>query len=164
MSPVPAYFLLAFLAVAKAATLCTNANIELVARIVFGEAKVETDQGQLAVAYTVVNRVAHPGYPNTVPNVVYAKYGCKYQYNTLDNPKHNAAWKVAKDKNTTEYKNAKNAASNALCGRLRDPTGCATDFCATDPCSATTTNKYYVAYNKTHIGNHYFVCRRRVSG
>ncbi|KAK3577299.1 hypothetical protein CHS0354_008392 [Potamilus streckersoni] len=165
MSPVAAYFILAFVAAAKAATLCTDANIELVARIVFGEARGEPALGQLAVAYSVVNRVAHPGYPNTVSAVVYQTYsGGLHQYNTLDDAHHNAAWNSAKAHNTVEYQHAKTAAGDALCGRKPDPTTCATDYCAHDPCLATSNNAYYEAYNKNHIGHHYFVCRRPVSG
>ncbi|KAK3584428.1 hypothetical protein CHS0354_017708, partial [Potamilus streckersoni] len=45
------------------AGLNNEANINLVARIVFGEARGEPEEGQFAVAYTVVNRMNVPGYP-----------------------------------------------------------------------------------------------------
>ncbi|XP_078331142.1 spore cortex-lytic enzyme-like [Crassostrea virginica] len=139
--------------------LCTSANIQTVARVVFGEARGESSEGQLAVAYSIVNRVNHKGYPNTLNKVVYQKYGKIYQYNTLSEPAHDKAWADAKKSNTTEYRNAVKASSDALCGKVADPTGCATDYCAYDPCSATKSNKWWKATNKKKIGNHYFVCR-----
>ena len=138
----------------------TSSNKEKVGRIVFGEARGESSEGQLAVAYTVVNRVAHDGYPSTLDDVVYQKYGSHYQYNTLDHASHKKAWKKAKKDNAATYTNAITAASGALCGTESDPTTCATDFCAEDPCSATNDNKYWIAYNKQQIGSHWFVCRK----
>ena len=138
----------------------TSSNKEKVGRIVFGEARGESSRGQLAVAYTVVNRVGHAGYPNTLDGVVYQRYGGNYQYNTLDNASHTKKWKKAKKNNAATYTNAITAAGGALCGTKTDPTTCATDFCAVNPCSATNSNAYWIAYNKQKIGNHWFVCRK----
>lgn len=137
------------------------ANFQMVGRIVFGEARGEPTEGQLAVAYTVVNRVSHAGYPDTLYEVVHQTYGNRYQYNTLDLPQHEIQWEEAKRMNTLEYRNAIKAAEDALCCRVSDPTTCATDYCARDPCSATMTNHYWIATHKMHIGKHYFVCRVR---
>ena len=57
----------------------TFSNKEKVARIVFGEARDESYESQLAVAYTVVNRVNHAGYPNTLDGVINQKYTGGYQ-------------------------------------------------------------------------------------
>lgn len=133
----------------------------MVGRVVFGEARGESMEGQLAVAYTVVNRVSHAGYPNNLYSVVYQKYGNGiYQYNTLSDPYHTTQWKDAKRMNRLEYRNAIKAAEDALCCRVSDPTRCATDYCAYDPCSATSSNRYWQATNKMQIGHHYFVCRK----
>lgn len=143
----------------------TDANFQTVGRVVYGEARGETARGQLAVAYSIVNRINHPGYPNTLNSVVNQKTGGgAYQYETLGVAAHTKAWNDAKKGNTQEYKNAIKASSDALCGRVSDPTTCATDYCAYDPCSATNSNKYWTATNKIQIGRHYFVCRVKASG
>ncbi|XP_061183116.1 spore cortex-lytic enzyme-like [Saccostrea echinata] len=146
--------------------ICTDANIKTVARIVFGEARGEPMRGQLAVAYTIVNRKNHQAYPNTINDVVYQKRtnGREYQYDTLHMTAHTQAWNDAQRRNTQEYKNAIKASGDALCNRQRDPTRCATDYCAFDPCRSTRSNKWWRATNKLKIGNHYFVCRVAASG
>ncbi|XP_062577308.1 spore cortex-lytic enzyme-like [Saccostrea cucullata] len=146
--------------------ICTDTNINTVARVVFGEARGEPMRGQLAVAYSIVNRKNHQGYPNTINDVVYQKRsnGREHQYDTLDLPGHTRAWNDAKNRNTQEYQNAIKASGDALCNRERDPTGCATDYCAFDPCHSTTSNSWWTATNKIQIGNHYFVCRVPASG
>jgi len=131
----------------------------LVARIVFGEARGESEEGQFAVAFTVHNRVHHKGYPSSVQSVAYQRYGNHYQYNTLDEPTHDNAWENSKSKNSAEYKNAMKAARDAHYHLKSDPTKGATDYCAYDPRSATDDNKYWYAKDKRKIGNHYFVRR-----
>lgn len=133
-------------------------------RVVYGEARGESYTGQLAVAYTIVNRISHSGYPNTLSGVVYQTYSGHHQYNTLDVASHTTAWNHAKRTHDASYTSAIKAATGALCKTESDPTGCATDYCAYDPCSATNSNRYYDAYNKQKIGHHYFVCRRPHSG
>ena len=63
-------------------TICifhsSTENIQTVARVVFGEARGEPMEGQLAVAYTIVNRVNHEGYPNTLKRVVFQKNRRRY--------------------------------------------------------------------------------------
>lgn len=134
-------------------SLCSAGNFQMVGRVVFGEARGESTEGQLAVAYTIVNRVSHAGYPNNLYSVVHQTYGSGiYQYNTLSDPHHTTQWEEAKRMNTPEYRNAIKAAEDALCCRVSDPTTCATDYCAHDPCSATSSNRYWRATNKMHIG------------
>ena len=137
----------------------TSGNIQLVGRIVFGEARGESYQGQLAVAWTVVNRVNSRYYPNTVTGVVNQKYGSHHQYNTLDVHRHDEDWARAKAGHTDTYRVAIKAATDALCNNAPDPTGCATAYCAYDPCSATNDTPFTRAYNKIRIGHHYFVCQ-----
>ncbi|XP_078331141.1 spore cortex-lytic enzyme-like [Crassostrea virginica] len=141
---------------------CRSSYIQTAARVVFGEARGEPMRGQIAVAYTIVNRIKHQGYPNTFYAVVYQRdVTGKHQYETLSVPSHDVAWRDAKRRNTFEYRNAVKASSDVLCGRTSDPTRCATDYCAFDPCHATNSNKWWRATNKRKIGNHYFVCRVR---
>jgi hypothetical protein len=51
---------------------------------IYYEAASESDQGQRAVAQVVLNRVAHPSYPNTVCGVVYQgserSTGCQFSF------------------------------------------------------------------------------------
>jgi len=47
------------------------ADLELLARLVYAEARGEPFQGQVAVAAVVLNRVGHPQFPDTVAGVVY---------------------------------------------------------------------------------------------
>ena len=139
----------------------------MVGRVVYGEARGENYTGQLAVAYTIVNRIHHAGYPNSLHGVVYQKYGSHFQYNTLDLSSHTTQWNTAKRTKDAAYTSAIRAATGALCGTASDPitsTCHATDYCARNPCSATNTNRYWTATHKTHIGHHWFVCREKASG
>lgn len=49
----------------------TEANINLLARIVSAEARGETYLGQVGVAACVLNRVEHPSFPDTLAGVIY---------------------------------------------------------------------------------------------
>jgi len=54
-------------------------DIDLLARLVYAEAKGEPYNGKVAVAASVINRIDSPKYPNNVRDVVYqTKFG--YQY------------------------------------------------------------------------------------
>lgn len=50
-----------------------SANVELLARVINGEARGEPYEGQVAVGAVVLNRVQHPSFPNSIPAVVYQK-------------------------------------------------------------------------------------------
>ncbi|VDI42227.1 Hypothetical predicted protein [Mytilus galloprovincialis] len=137
-----------------------SANKEKVGRVVFGEASGESDNGKLEVAYTIVNRVNHAGFPNSLNAVVNQTYksGGKtfHHYNTLDNSGHDKRWEAAKEPGATEhaaYNSAITQAGHALCGTKSDPMNCGpVNFCAKNPCSATNSNKYcYTAY-KERVG------------
>jgi hypothetical protein len=49
----------------------TEAELDLLARLVHAEAKGESYEGQVAVAASVLNRLRHPDYPNTLQGVIY---------------------------------------------------------------------------------------------
>ena len=140
----------------------TSSNKELVGRVVFGEARNEDFAGQLAVAYTIVNRVRHSSYPNSIPAVARKKHRGMYEYRTMGEARHTRDWEKAKKDNNSLYKKAIRAASSALCGTKSDPTVCATAFCGRNPCSSTDNNRFSYAYNKMKIGSHWFVCRKPI--
>ena len=54
-------------------TNANDANIELLARVINGEARGEPYEGQVAVGAVVLNRVQHPSFPNSISGVVYQK-------------------------------------------------------------------------------------------
>ena len=115
----------------------------------------------MEVAYTVVNRINHSEFPNTLNGVAYQKYGVHYEYNTLDLVSHDRDWASAKSSNTAEYVNAIKAAKDALCGNKPDPMSCGPVFyCARDPCSSTDGNKWHPVTEKRKIGNQWFACIR----
>lgn len=126
----------------------------------YGEARGEPEVGQLAVAYTVVNRVNHSGYPNSLDSVMYSQYGGRHEYETLDRPDHDRNWQQAKAENNSEYQRAVRVAEDALTGRKSDPTNGATCFATSADNPAVTDNQYYRATNLQKIGNHYFVGRQ----
>ena len=48
-----------------------NSNLYLISQVVYGEARGETYEGQVAVAAVLLNRVGDSRFPNTVAGVVY---------------------------------------------------------------------------------------------
>ncbi|MCI9017082.1 MAG: spore cortex-lytic enzyme [Clostridia bacterium] len=48
-------------------------NVNLLARVVYGEARGEPYEGQVAVAAVVLNRVKNPNFPNSISGVIYQK-------------------------------------------------------------------------------------------
>ncbi|MBQ9989051.1 MAG: cell wall hydrolase [Clostridia bacterium] len=62
-----------------------EADVEALARIMYWEARGESEQGQLAVANVVINRTRSPYWPNTIKGVISQKgqftpYGNKKYY------------------------------------------------------------------------------------
>ena len=81
----------------------TNSNeVNLVARLVYGEARGEPYAGQVAVAAVVLNRVKSSSFPNTIAGVIYQKGA----FNVVDDGQINLS------PNST----AKKAAQDALNG------------------------------------------------
>ena len=48
-----------------------NSDLNLLTRLVYGEARGEPYKGMVAVAATVLNRVSDPRFPNTIAGVIY---------------------------------------------------------------------------------------------
>ncbi len=51
----------------------TSSDVYLLARCIYGEARGEVYEGQVAVGAVVLNRVKSPSFPNTVSGVIYQK-------------------------------------------------------------------------------------------
>ena len=52
-------------------TASKSSDLNLLSRLVYGEARGEKYEGQVAVAAVVLNRVKSPKFPNTVAGVIY---------------------------------------------------------------------------------------------
>ena len=53
------------------ATSQNSANVNLLARVIHGEARGEIYEGQVAIAAVVLNRVKHASFPSTIAGVIY---------------------------------------------------------------------------------------------
>lgn len=51
----------------------TDADVELLAKVISAEARGESYEGQVAVGAVILNRVAHPSFPDSLSGVVYQK-------------------------------------------------------------------------------------------
>lgn len=115
----------------------TSSDLNLLARVIYGEARGEPYTGQVAVAAVVLNRVRSASFPNTIAGVIY----------------QSGAFDCVSDGqiNLTPNQSAKNAAQDALNGW--DPTyGCLYYY---NP--KTATNKWMLSRPvKLSIGNHAF--------
>ena len=77
-------------------------DIDLMARLVYSEAAGEPYKGQVAVAASVLNRMASTKYPNSIPGVVYQVVNGYYQYSpVLDGrinlPPNQSAYRAVQD-------------------------------------------------------------------
>ncbi|MFA7585121.1 MAG: cell wall hydrolase [Novosphingobium sp.] len=91
---------------------------------IYYEAASEPDAGQRAVAQVVLNRVAHPSYPNTVCGVVYQgserSTGCQFSF-TCDGS-------LARKPVQLFWQRAMGVAQAALSGHVYVPVGLATHY------------------------------------
>jgi hypothetical protein len=91
---------------------------------VYYEAATESDAGQRAVAQVVLNRVAHPSYPNTVCGVVFQgserTTGCQFTF-TCDGS-------LARKPAAYWWDRARRVARAALAGAVYAPVGLATHY------------------------------------
>ena len=115
----------------------SNEDVTLLAKVISAEARGESYEGQVAVGAVILNRVAHPSFPDTISGVVYQNgaFSCVYDSNWYQ--------PVADS--------AKRAAQDALNGW--DPTGGAVYYY--NP--AKTNDKWIRTRTVIKvIGNHYF--------
>jgi N-acetylmuramoyl-L-alanine amidase len=115
----------------------SNEDVTLLAKVISAEARGESYEGQVAVGAVILNRVAHPSFPDSISGVVYQNgaFSCVYDSNWYQ--------PVADS--------AKRAAQDALNGW--DPTGGAVYYY--NP--AKTNDKWIRTRTVVRvIGNHYF--------
>ena len=97
---------------------------ECLTAAVYYEAASEPDQGQRSVAQVVLNRVAHPSYPNTVCGVVYQgserTTGCQFSF-TCDGS-------LARRPSAFFWQRARRVAETALSGSVEPSVGLATHY------------------------------------
>ncbi len=51
----------------------SSADVELLAKVISAEARGESYEGQVAVGAVILNRIAHPSFPDSLSGVVYQK-------------------------------------------------------------------------------------------
>ena len=93
-------------------------------RTIVGEAAGESDEGQAAVAHTILNRFKDGNFGDSLKKVVEAPYQFS-TYNSLDqggNTLHQ------KSKSSPEYKRAEKLVNDILKGKVKDPTEGATHY------------------------------------
>lgn len=97
---------------------------ECLAQAVWYEAASESEAGQRAVAQVVLNRVAHPSWPNSVCGVVYQgserSTGCQFTF-TCDGS-------LARRPGGASWARAQRIAAEALSGSVYAPVGLATHY------------------------------------
>lgn len=54
-----------------ASSKLSAADLELLAKAIYGEARGESYEGQVAIAAVILNRVKNPNFPNTINGVIY---------------------------------------------------------------------------------------------
>ncbi len=79
-------------------TKYTNDEVNLLAKVISAEARGESYEGQVAVGAVVLNRVAHPSFPDTISGVVYQNgaFSCVYDSNWYQ-PVADSARRAAQD-------------------------------------------------------------------
>ncbi len=76
----------------------TSGDVSLLARLISAEARGESYEGQVAVGAVVMNRIAHPSFPNTLSGVVYQRgaFSC-LDDGQFDQPVAQSAYSAARD-------------------------------------------------------------------
>ena len=76
----------------------TSGDTALLARLISAEARGESYEGQVAVGAVVMNRIAHPSFPNTLSGVIYQKgaFSCLND-GQFDQPVAQSAYQAARD-------------------------------------------------------------------
>ena len=76
----------------------TSGDVALLARLISAEARGESYEGQVAVGAVVMNRIAHPSFPNTLSGVIYQRgaFSC-LDDGQFDQPVAQSAYAAARD-------------------------------------------------------------------
>lgn len=96
---------------------------DLLALLVFREARGEPDTGKLAVAYSPINRVSRPGWWGKTIHEAILK---PFQYSSFNEDDPNNIWPV-KEEDQESWKACQKAAQDAI-GGVMDPSDGATHF------------------------------------
>lgn len=76
----------------------TNANVNLLARIISAEARGEPYTGQVAVGAVILNRIEHPSFPDSLSGVIYEPGAfTAITDGQFNQPVADSAYKAAKD-------------------------------------------------------------------
>ena len=75
-----------------------SGDTALLARLISAEARGESYEGQVAVGAVVMNRIAHPSFPNTMSGVIYQRgaFSC-LDDGQFDQPVAQSAYRAARD-------------------------------------------------------------------
>ncbi|MCD7734876.1 MAG: spore cortex-lytic enzyme [Clostridiales bacterium] len=75
-----------------------SGDLALLAKVISAEARGEPYNGQVAVGAVILNRVAHPSFPNTIAGVVYepGAFSCMDD-GQIDQPVADSAYQAAQD-------------------------------------------------------------------
>ena len=75
-----------------------SGDAALLARLISAEARGESYEGQVAVGAVVMNRIAHPSFPNTIAGVIYQRgaFSC-LDDGQFDQPVAQSAYRAARD-------------------------------------------------------------------
>lgn len=76
----------------------SKSDVALLARVISAEARGEPYNGQVAVGAVILNRIAHPSFPNTLAGVVYepGAFTCMVD-GQIDQPVASSAYQAAQD-------------------------------------------------------------------
>jgi N-acetylmuramoyl-L-alanine amidase len=76
----------------------TSGDTALLARLISAEARGESYEGQVAVGAVVMNRIAHPSFPNSLSGVIYQRgaFSC-LDDGQFDQPVAQSAYQAARD-------------------------------------------------------------------
>ncbi len=79
-------------------TVLNDSDFNLLARVISAEARGEPYTGQVAVGAVILNRIAHPSFPNSVAGVVYepGAFTCMVD-GQIDEPVADSAYQAARD-------------------------------------------------------------------
>lgn len=108
---------------ARGTSLDRGRALQCLTTAIYYEAASEPDAGQRAVAQVVLNRVAHPAWPNTVCGVVYQgseRPSCQFSF-ACDGS-------LARKPMAVFWERARRVAADALAGQVYAPVGLATHY------------------------------------
>lgn len=125
-----------------AANNVSSEELYCLAQNIYFESRGESTEGQIAVAHTTLNRVAHRKFPNTICKVVWQTKQFSWTHDGLsDRPRNKKAWKKAQ-----------RIAKDVVNGTIKDNTNGALFF------HSTHVKPYWVKYmgSKIKIDKHIF--------